>query len=251
MDFMTSQGFMVSSVTGRSVANSEREDLMDIAAMINNGGGVEAIATQLGIPANVAASGMQALLPAVLGGFKKNAQDSGGLEGLVGMFGSMGGGGLFDSVVSLAPTPVDTGNALLGGMFGSREGSIAVAQHASAASGVDSSLLKKMLPLVAMLVAGAMAKGVGGGAAAATEQSGDGLGGLLGGLLGGGAAAGGGLLGGLLGGLTGSSQATPAATGAPAGGLGGLGGLASMLDLNGDGNPLDDILGMAGKFAGR
>ena len=25
-------------------------------------------------------------------------------------------------------------------------------------------------------------------------------------------------------------------------------GLASMLDLNGDGNPLDDILGMAGKL---
>ena len=29
---------------------------------------------------------------------------------------------------------------------------------------------------------------------------------------------------------------------------GGVGGLASMLDLDGDGNPLDDILGMAGKI---
>lgn len=37
----------------------------------------------------------------------------------------------------------------------------------------------------------------------------------------------------------------------PAGGLGSLGGLASMLDLDGDGNPLDDILGMAGKLTGR
>ena len=35
---------------------------------------------------------------------------------------------------------------------------------------------------------------------------------------------------------------------APAGG-GVLGGLASMLDMNGDGNPLDDIIGMAGKLA--
>ena len=49
--------------------------------------------------------------------------------------------------------------------------------------------------------------------------SGSGLGGLIGGLLGGGSKA--------------SS--------------GGLGGIASMLDLNGDGNPLDDIIGMAGK----
>ena len=28
-------------------------------------------------------------------------------------------------------------------------------------------------------------------------------------------------------------------------------GLAGMLDLDGDGNPLDDIIGMAGKMAGR
>jgi len=30
---------------------------------------------------------------------------------------------------------------------------------------------------------------------------------------------------------------------------GGLGGLASILDMDGDGNPLDDIIGMAGKLA--
>jgi hypothetical protein len=34
---------------------------------------------------------------------------------------------------------------------------------------------------------------------------------------------------------------------APAGGLGGLG---QLIDLNGDGNPLDDIIGMAGKLRG-
>lgn len=213
---------------------------MDIQSIISSGGGVEAIASQLGIPADTAQSGLNALLPAVLGGFKKTAQGQPeGLEGLLDSISGLGGGGLFDNVVGTQPTAVDTGNQLLGGIFGSREGSIAVAQHASSASGVDSSILKKMLPLVAMLVAGAMAKGVGGGVAA--PEGGGGLGGMLGGLLGGGAA--GGLLGGLLGG--GGAQA------APAGGLGSLGGLASMLDMNGDGNPLDDILGMAGKFAGR
>jgi hypothetical protein len=45
------------------------------------------------------------------------------------------------------------------------------------------------------------------------------------------------LLGGLLGGKT-----TGAGRGAS--------GLASLLDLDGDGNPLDDILGMAGKALG-
>ena len=48
-------------------------------------------------------------------------------------------------------------------------------------------------------------------------------------------------LGQVMGGLTGGGAAAPAAAG-------GLGGLASMLDFDGDGNPLDDIMGMAAKL---
>jgi hypothetical protein len=96
-----------------------------------------------------------------------------------------------------------------------------VAQDAASRSGLDPSLLKKMLPMLAMLVAGYMAR-QGGGAAPAGPARG-GLGGLLGGLLGGRAAA-------------------------PAPSTGAGGGLASMLDLDGDGNPLDDILQVAGKM---
>lgn len=207
---------------------------MDIQAIIAQAGGIDAMAGQLGIPANVAQSGVEALLPAVLGGFKRSAQGQpAGLNGLLGVIGGLGGGELLENVIGAQPTAVDSGNALLGEMFGSKEGSIAVAQHASAASGVDSSILKKMLPLVAMLVAGVMAKQAGGAAAGGGEG---GLGGLLGGLLGGGG------LGGLLGGNAGGGAQAPAG--------GGLGGLGSMLDLDGDGNPLDDILGMARKLGG-
>jgi hypothetical protein len=42
------------------------------------------------------------------------------------------------------------------------------------------------------------------------------------------------MLGGLLGGAAGGSST-------------GLGGLASMLDMNGNGNPLDDLLRMTGR----
>ena len=114
------------------------------------------------------------------------------------------------------------GNDVLGQIFGSKDVSRAVAQDASAKSGLDPSILRKMLPLLAMLVTGFMAKQAGGGAAA--PSSGGGLGDLLGGLLGGGA----------------RSSAAPAP--------GASGGLGSLLDLDGDGNPLDDILGMAGKL---
>lgn len=202
---------------------------MDIQAMIQNGGGIEAIARQLGIPANQAQAGVSALLPAVLGGFKKSAQGgAGGMGGLMDMLGGMGGGGLFDNVVGAQPTTVDAGNNILGQIFGTPDTSRAVAAHAAGVSGLDPSILKKMLPLLAMLVAGGMAKGTAGSDAA--PAAGGGLGGMLGGLL-----------GGLMGG----------GTAAPAGGLGGLGNLASMIDMNGDGNPLDDIIGMAGKLGSR
>lgn len=199
--------------------------LTDILAQM---GGLQAMARELGVSESQAASGAEALLPAILGGFKKQAQaQPSGLEGLGGLLGQLGGGGLLDEVLAPQPTNVERGNDVLGQIFGSRDVSRAVAQNASSQTGMDTSLLKKMLPMLAMVVAGLIARQQGASASApASEQPapqpGGGLGDLLGSLLGGQAAGGGG-----------------------AGG--GLGGLASMLDLNRDGNPLDDILQMVGK----
>lgn len=200
---------------------------MDIGGIIAQSGGIGSIARELGVDEGTAQAGVTALLPAVLGGFKGQAQaQPQGLGGLLGMVQGMGGGGLLDSVLGAGPSNIDAGNTVLGQIFGSKDTSRAVAADASAKSGVSGDLLKKMLPLVAMLVAGYMAKQVGGGQA-------EGQGGL------------GGMLGSVLGGvMSDGQQAAPAAGGA----MGGLGGLASMLDLDGDGNPLDDIMGMAGKF---
>jgi hypothetical protein len=199
--------------------------LTDILAQM---GGLQAMARELGVSESQAASGAEALLPAILGGFKKQAQaQPSGLEGLGGLLGQLGGGGLLDEVLAPQPTNVERGNDVLGQIFGSRDVSRAVAQNASSQTGLDTSLLKKMLPMLAMVVAGLIARQQGASASAqASEQpapqGGGGLGDLLGSLLGGQAAGG-------------------------AGAGGGLGGLASMLDLNRDGNPLDDILQMVGK----
>jgi hypothetical protein len=124
-----------------------------------------------------------------------------------------------DEVLAPKPTNVSPGNDILGQIFGSRDVSRTVAQNAAGQTGLDPALLKKMLPVLAMLVAGYMTRQ--GGASAAPQAGGGGLADMLGGMLGGGA------------------QGSTA---------GGGPGLASMLDLNGDGNPLDDILGMAGKL---
>lgn len=118
-------------------------------------GGIGAMARELGVSETQAASGVEALLPAILGGFKRQAQaHPAGLDGLGAALSQLGGGGLLEEV--LAPAPV-------------------------------------------------------------TQGSGSGLDALLG--------------GGSAGGTAGASP---------------LAGLGSLLDLNGDGNPLDDILRMAG-----
>ena len=203
--------------------------MQQILDILGQSGGLQSLARELGLSESQAASGAAALMPALLGGFKKQAQaQPAGLDGLVGMLGGLGGGALMDDVLAPQPTNVSAGNDILGQVFGSRDVSRTVAQAASTRSGLDPSVLKKMLPVLAMLVAGYMAKqraGAGAGAGAtAAPTSGGGQGGL------------GDLLGGVLGGNPGAARS------------GGGGGLASMLDLDGDGNPLDDILGMAGKL---
>jgi hypothetical protein len=202
-----------------SVRKEQRMQITDVLAQM---GGLQSIARELGVSEAQAASGADALLPAILGGFKKQAQaQPAGLDGLGGLLGQLGGGGLLDNVLSPQPTDVSRGNDVLGQIFGSRDVSRTVAQDAANRSGLDPSLLKQMLPMLAMLVAGFMSKQQAG--APSTDASpGGALGDMLGGLLG--------------------RRGNAAAGAAP-----GLGGLGSMLDMNGDGNALDDILRLAGK----
>ena len=196
---------------------------MQITDILAQMGGLQSMARELGVSETQAASGAEALAPAILGGFKKQAQSQpAGIEGLGSLLGQLGGSGLLDQVLAPEPTDVSGGNNVLGQIFGSKDVSRAVAQNAASQSGLDASLLKKMLPMLAMLVAGYMAKQPDGGPAAQLSAPSGGLGGLLGGLLGG----------------QDARSPTQGASGT---------GLAAMLDLNGDGNALDDIMRMAGK----
>ena len=155
---------------------------------------IEALSNQLGIPREQAERGAQALLPSILGGMGDRA---GGMEAsdaqtLEAELSDLGGAGLVDNVVGPEPTDIAKGNQLLGNIFGSEDVSRQVAGHASQQSGLDPALLKKMLPILAMLAAGYLAKRSGG------QQGG--LGGVLGSILGG---LGGGQTGGLGGGVFG------------------------------------------------
>ena len=200
---------------------------MQLTEILGQLGGLQSMSRELGLSEDQAASGAEALIPAILGGMKKQAQaQPAGLEGLGGLLGQLGGGGLLDQVLSPQPTDVSPGNDVLGEIFGSKDVSRTVAQNAAAQTGLDASVLQRMLPMLAMLVAGYMARQRGAAAAdlssGAGTQPGGGLGDVLGGILGG----------------SGAGGAAPA-------------GLGSVLDMNGDGNAQDDILRMAGKAMGR
>jgi len=192
---------------------------VQLSDILDKSGGLQSIARELNIGEADAARAAAALGPAVLGGFRKQAESHPqGLEGLGGLLSQFGGGGLLDSVLSPTPTDTGPGNNVLGQIFGSKDVSRAVAQNAAAQSGQDPSLLKKMLPLLAMLVAGYMAKQRGAGGAKFSADGGAGLGGMIGGMLGG-----------------------QGAGDSPGGGLGGL------LGMGGQSNPLDDIIGRLGR----
>lgn len=199
---------------------------MNVSQMLEQTGAVDAISRELGVDPATAQAGATALLPSILSGFQNpvaapEAQASesafpglgglGGLGGLLGSIGRLGGGELLDNVTSSEPTQVHKGDEILGQIFGSKDGSRAVAASASAQSGVEPSLLKKMLPILAMVAAGYVMK-----------QAGHGQGEL------------GGALGGILGGEP--SQGSPDQTDAAPSASGGI---------------LGDLIGAAGKYLGR
>ena len=197
---------------------------MDVNQMLQQTGAVEAISRELGVDPSTARAGATALLPSILSGFQNpvaapqaaaagtGLPDLGGLGGLLGSIRGLGGGRLLDNVTSPEPTEVNKGNEILGQLFGSKDGSRAVAASAAAQSGVEPSLLKKMLPILAMVAAGYVMK-----------QASQGKGGL----------------GGALGGLLSGNQPS------------GRGGNAEGATPAGTGGLLDDLIGAAGKYLGR
>src|SRR5512139_3643620 len=108
--------------TDLATALTNRSRHMQITDILAQMGGLQSLAKELGVSENQAASGAAALIPAILGGFKKQAQSQPtGLEGLGGLLGNLGGGGLLDEVLSPQPTNVNHGNDVLGQIFGSKD----------------------------------------------------------------------------------------------------------------------------------
>jgi hypothetical protein len=198
---------------------------------------VSSMAKQFGLGEDDVTKVIQQMLPALTNGVKKNVSQQGGLDSLIQALDQGHHDRYLNNAEALTnPAAVEDGNGILGHILGSKDMSRALADRTAKTTGISSSILKKMLPLIAVMVMGSLKK----------QSSNSGiLDKLLDGLGGGGTSRShsgglGGLLGGLLGGILGGGQKKKASQ-SPLDALGGL------LDADGKGSMIDDLLGMAKK----
>ncbi len=92
---------------------------MGITEILAQTGGIQSIARELGIAEPEATRGVEALAPAILGGFKKQlGGQTGSLAGLGSLIARFGGGSLLDNVLGSQPTDMSQGNDILAQIFG-------------------------------------------------------------------------------------------------------------------------------------
>lgn len=138
-------------------------------------GSVSNAAQARGIDSQSAQSLLKHLVPVLTGQMKRNASSGSGLGDLAGALARGNHQHYLDDAASLTTDDaVSEGNGILGHLLGSKDVSRSVAAHAANKTGVDVSLVKKFLPVVAAAAMGAVSKG--------SDRGGSGLGSLLGSL---------------------------------------------------------------------
>src|SRR5262249_51961293 len=124
---------------------------------------------QFGLSDTQVTSALSALVPAVAAGFQNHASNP---QSLAGLLAALGAGQhqqyIHDpSPLARAGTTAD-GKGILGHIFGSKDVSRDVASRAAAQTGLDPSVLKGLLPVVAAMVMGRMSRHVASSPTAAT-----------------------------------------------------------------------------------
>lgn len=188
-----------------------------LETLLAAGGGnvVGELARQFGTQPQATQSAVTQIVDVLSKGLAANTSTQSGLDGLLGALANGNHARYLDDVSqATSQSGIDDGNGILGHILGSKDVSRELASRVGANTGLDSGIVKQMLPVIATMLMGALAK----------RNSGGGLGSLIG------AAAAGSIFGGAGGG------SSP---------------LGSLLDLNHNGSIADDILGMAGKFLRR
>ncbi len=151
-------------------------NLIDLVLGDNNKGAISQMADQFGLSEDQTRNAVGQLLPSLQRGIQHNTGQEKGLDELLAAIEKGKHERYVDNPNILGnQQTTDDGNSILGHIFGNKEVSRNVATSASKSSGISSSILKKMLPVVASIVMGTMSKQIFGGNSsgrrAATKQS--------------------------------------------------------------------------------
>ncbi len=177
-------------------------NIMDMLTSGDNSAIIGQIARQFGLPEDKAREAVGSLVPSLTRGLQHRTKEDIGVDDLMEALNVGKHSRYFDEPERLGrKETVKEGNDILGHIFGSKDVSRNVAKHAGKKTGLGSTLMKKMLPVVASMVMASLGKKMlGGGGGRATRSNSGGL-------------------------------------------------LTSLLDGDGDGSIIDDVLGMAFKAA--
>lgn len=127
---------------------------------------VEQVARQFGIDPADARKAMDGLAPVVARGLQQNAVQTKGADELFEALRKGNHGRYLDDLSSLGHNDnVAEGNDILGHVFGSKDVSRGVAREVSSSTGISSTILKKLLPVVATMVMSGLGKQLLGGSA--------------------------------------------------------------------------------------
>ncbi|ABF45953.1 hypothetical protein Dgeo_1658 [Deinococcus geothermalis DSM 11300] len=229
--------------------------MMDIFNMLGGlGQAQQTVSRHLGTSPQQTEAALEAAVPLLLGALTRNAQTPDGAQALAAALQQHSGQAL-DRFGQGQMPDVQEGQKILGHVFGGQQQ--AAAQAVSRRAGIDPGLALQLLSLVAPLVLAYLGRRQTGGPSG-------GVGGILGSILGGGMLGGSSAQPEIQGGTLGGGSVLPgypqdagaqnplgqpghAGTGQMGGNLGGMiGTLNSVLDRDGDGNALNDLIGMFG-----
>lgn len=137
---------------------TEGNRMIEMLDTLRRTGGLAALSRHLNLTPTQASAGADALLPFLLGGFKRYCQhhdgDGQGLPALLEMLNQWGDGEMAAAVLIPGNGSMAAGPAMLEAIFGSPEAIASVASAAAERSDLDPAQLRKMLPLLAMLLGG-------------------------------------------------------------------------------------------------
>ncbi len=134
-------------------------NILDMLMQSQKGGAVDTLGSLSGLQPNQLQALLGQVLPVLAGGLKQGASSQNGLDSLLRALSSGNHDRYYDQPDTLRSdnTRLD-GNGILGHILGNKDASRSLAGHASAKTGIDSTLIKKLLPIIATVAMGAMKK---------------------------------------------------------------------------------------------